>query len=428
MERLRMERLKMKIFPKMLGLIVAIILFTAINIFADQDEQWKYSKEVTYENKEEVKAIYLDEEVYPHAKKDLSDIRLINDKNEFVPYYVYNRFISTSSEEYTEYTSKEILSFMKNNNYYADYEVKPIDENTDVIGNIIMLEVPKDTFYKEVEILGSHDNKTWEKITSDIVYNINGQSKTQVPLEGDYKYLYYRVISVGDTGETPISHLTLIYDYTESTYEQYKKSKKIEYKVEVDKVKKETIVKIHNKDSLRISNIQLKSSNDFNRKYNIYAANNEEEKVQQIAMGSIYKFSLEEIKIEDMNIPLKETIDDMIAPEYLEIVIKDQDDKPIDIEEIEITYYIDKIVFKTNDSKGIKLLFGNALAKKPNYDISSYIVEIEKSKQEMANLLGLVEREVEEITVKTSFNFKWILNISVIVISGLLVIVILKKK
>jgi len=414
--------------PKIFGLVGGLILCLASSVSADNGDQWKYSKEATYENSEEVKAIYLDEEVYAHAQKDLSDIRLINEKNEFVPYYIYNGFIGENTKEYVAYPGEEILSFMKTNDYYADYEIKPINVNTDVIGNVIILEVAKDSFYKEVKILGSHDNKTWDNIQTDIIYNVNGQSKTHVPLGGNYKYGYYRIISVNDTTEIPISHITLIYDHTEATYEQYKNSKVIDYKVETNKEEKETIVKIHNKDSLKISNIKLKSGDDFNRDYQIYVVNEAGEKVEQITKGTIYKFSLEEFKIEDMDISLKETMEEFIVPEYLQIVIKDRDDKPITIEAIEIEYYIDKIVFKTNDTKGIKLLFGNALAQKPIYDISTYRVEMEQSKQETAKLLNLVEREANDLKDKNSLDFKWILNACVVVISGLLVIVILKKK
>lgn len=418
----------MKKVPKILGLIVGFIFCLATNTLADNPEQWRYSKEVTYENKEGVKAFFLDEEVYSYAKKDLSDIRLINEKNEYVPYYIYNGFINQNTKEYVEYASQEILYYMKENDYYTDYKIKPINENTDIIGNIIVLEVPKDSFYKEVKVLASHDNKSWENIQTDIIYNINGQSKFHIPLDGNYKYAYYRIISLNDMGEVPISRLTLIYDHTEETYEQYKKSKTMDYKVEVDKEAKETIVTVHNKDGLRMNNIKLKSNDDFNRDYQIYLVNEVGERIQQMTQGTIYKFSLEEFKIENMDISLRETMGEFIAPEYLQLVIKDRDDKPINIEAVEIEYHVDKIVFKTNDSKEIKLLYGNELAQKPSYDISAYIVEMEQSNQERAQLLGLALREVEGLKDEKSFDFKWILNASVVVISGLLVIVILKKK
>lgn len=418
----------MKKILKIAGLVFTMALLLASSIFGDSEGQWQYSKEITYDNKEDVKAIYLDEEVYSYAKRDLSDLRLINEKNEFVPYYIYNGFLGSSREEYVTYEGEEILSFMKDNDYYVDYEISPKKDNEDVMGNKLDIEVFKDSFYKEVKILGSYDNKAWETIKTDIIYNINGQSKTHINLDGDYKYLYYRVISLKDASAVPINHLTLIYDYIESTYEEHTKSKKIDHKIEINKEEKETVVKIHNKDRLRISNIRLKSSDDFNRKYTVYTATEEGERSQQITQGSIYKFKLEAFEAQDMTIPLRETIEQFIAPEYLQVVIQDRDDKPIDIKEIEIDYAIDKLVFKSSDPSGIQLLFGNELARKPDYDISSYITEMEKSKQETGKLLELVERKVEEVPEGTSFNFKLILNIAVVIISGLLVVVILKKK
>ncbi len=414
--------------PKILGLIVMAILIVSSSVFADAADQWGYSKEVVYDNQEEVKAIYLDEEVYPYAKKDLSDIRLINEKNEYIPYYIYNGYRSGHTEQYMTYPGVEILSFMKDNDYYVDYEISPKEKNEDIIANKLDIEVDKDSFYKEIKILASYDNKTWDTIKTDIIYKINGQSKTIISLEGDYKYPYYRIISVSDMAELPISHLTLIYDQIESTYDKHKKSKAIDYELEIKKETKETIVKIHNKQRLKISNIKIQSNNDFNRKYDVYMTNKEGEEIQKITEGSIYKFKLETFDVEDMTISLEDTIEDFIAPEYLEVIIKDRDDQPIAIEAIEIDYYIDKLVFKSNDAKGIQLLFGNELATKPDYDISNYIGEMEKSKQEKAELLDLVQRDIKQSQEEAGLDFKLILNIAVVIISALLVIIILKKK
>ena len=417
----------MRRFPKILGLLVMAIFYLCISVLADDMDGWKYSKEVVYGNSDEVKAIYLDEEVYSHANKDLSDIRLINKKDEFIPYYIYNSFLSRSTKEQEVYLATEILSFMKNNDYYVDYQINSKIANTDIIANLLMLDIAEDNFYKEIKVLGSYDNKNWENIMTDIVYSVNGQNKTELALGDDYKYLYYRMISLSDTSGIPINGVKLVYDHVESSYEIYNRSKTIGYELEIDKEAKETNVKIPNKEGLRISNIKIKSKDEFNRDYKVYASNEEWQKEWQIAQGKIYKFKLEEFQAQDLNITLQETMEEYISPEYLQIVISDNDNNPINIDEIEVEYHVDKIVFKTKDADGIRLLFGNELAGKPSYDISSYIMEIEKSKQEIGDLLQLENRGSIAIP-KTNIDFKLVLNISIVMISGLLVAIIIKKR
>ncbi len=235
------------------------------------------------------------------------------------------------------------------------------------------------------------------------------------------------MISLSDTSGIPINGVKLVYDHVESSYEIYNRSKTIGYELEIDKEAKETNVKIPNKEGLRISNIKIKSKDEFNRDYKVYASNEEWQKEWQIAQGKIYKFKLEEFQAQDLNITLQETMEEYISPEYLQIVISDNDNNPINIDEIEVEYHVDKIVFKTKDADGIRLLFGNELAGKPSYDISSYIMEIEKSKQEIGDLLQLENRGSIAIP-KTNIDFKLVLNISIVMISGLLVAIIIKKR
>lgn len=411
----------------LLLVILAFLLSSTMNVFADSQNQWKYSKEVYFENQEDVKAIYLDEDIYRYAKEDLSDLRLINEKNEFIPYYIYNRFLSTNKAEYTKYIGKEVLSFMKDNNYYIDYEISSIKENMDVIGNKLDFNVLKDSFYKEVQIFGSYDNKSWENIKSDIIYRVNGIEKLAISLDDTYKYRYYRIVSVNDTSGVAINNMSLVYDDNEAIYEEYKGFKEIDHEVEVNKESNETILNIHNRDRLRINSIRIISKDDFNRSYKLYITNGEGEKLKEVRSGEIYRLNLNQVKAENTSIQIGGTTGEFITSEHLQVVIKDRDDYPINIEGVEISYYIDKMVFKSNDTDKIHILFGNEEASKPHYDISTYIEEIEKVKQENTTLSDLVEKVIEEKGQEKNFEFKWILNISVLLISGLLIILIIRK-
>ncbi len=407
--------------------ILVLLMSSTISIFADSQNQWQYSKEVYFENQEEVKAIYLDEDIYRLAKEDLSDVRLIDEKNEFIPYYIYNRFLSASKVEYTEYKGKEVHTFMKDNNYHIDFEISAIAENMDALGNSLKLDVVKDSFYKDLHIFGSYDNKSWESIKLDAIYRVNGIEKLTVSLDDTYKYLYYRIVSKNDTSGVAINSLSLVHDVDEAIYDEYKGLKKVDHRVEVNTEGKETIINIHNEDKLKIDSVRIATDGDFNRSYVLYITNEKGERLREAGRGEIYRLDLGQFKIENTSIQIAVNRESFIASEHLQVVIEDKDDYPISIKGIDISYYIDKMVFKSNDADKIHIIFGNAEATKPYYDINAYIEEIEKVKQESTTLAGLVVNEIEEKPQEKSFEFKWLLNISVLLISGLLFIVIIRK-
>ena len=409
-------------------LLVSFFLITiTINILAVGENRWRYSKEIYHNNREEVKAVYLDEEIYKFAKDDLSDLRLINDKNQFIPYYIYNRFLSGNKTEYTHYDGTEILSFKKNNNYYSDFQIVSNKENVDVVGNKLSFNVSRESFFKEIEILGSYDNKSWVNIKSDIIYKVQGVEKLSVSLEESYKYQYYRIVSINDATGVPIHNISLVYDENEATYEEHIGIKEIEYKLEANKEAKETNIKIHNNNKLKIKSIRIITKDDFNRSYKLYTANSGGTELKEIKRGEIYRLNLQQFKLENTIIQIGGSTGGFISAEALQIAIQDRDDYPINISGVEIIYYVDKLVFKSKDNDKLYILFGDDKATKPYYDISTYIEEMEKIRQEKTTLSELIERPFEGEESRNSFELKWILNISVLLISGILIIIILRK-
>ena len=407
---------------------VSLLLISSTNyIFGESQNQWKYSKEVYFENQEEVKAIYLDEDIYRLAKEDLGDLRLIDENNNFIPYYIYNSFLSGNKAEYAEYEGKEALSFIKDNDYYIDFKISSVKENTDVLGNMLKLDVLKDSFYKDLQVFGSYDNKSWESIRQDTIYRVNGIEKLTISLENSYKYHYYRIVSKNDASGVAINSMSLVYDVKEAIIDEYKGFKNVEHRVQVNKESNETIININNKDKLRIDSIRLVTEGDFKRSYILYITNEQGERLREAGRGELYSFNLGKYKAENTSLQIGGISESYISSEYLQVVIKDRDDYPISIKGVGISYYIDKMVFKSKNAKKLYIMFGNQEATKPYYDINAYIEEIEKVKQENTTLAGLIESEIDEKEQAKTFELKWILNISVLLISGLLIILIIRK-
>lgn len=283
---------------KKILVIPIIMLFFSINIFANKNiDDYRFSKKINYSYDNEYKSFFLDEEIYRYVKDDFSDIRIVNDENEFVPYYIFNKY---------------------------------------------------------------------SKKTKNADFNINIENN-------------------------------------------------------------DTVILINNKNHLDINDIKVISQDDFKRNYEIYYKNGKYEEFNKVDSGQIYRINLENHKEQKNNIMLDYFLKYHIKPDSIKIVIHNEDDRPININNIKINYYVDKVVFKKDDNKKYKVLFKREYSKTPSYDIQSYKNYIEKEDQEVCTLSNLIETNIKNKKENKQINYKLILNIVVILISLILVTVIMKK-
>jgi len=285
---------------KILTISIVILFFSLYIVsFANENiDDWRFSKEIYYSDDNEYKSFFLDEEIYRYVKEDLSDIRIVNEKNEFVPYYMFNK----------------------------------------------------------------NSKKT-------------RQAKFEISLEN-----------------------------------------------------KDTLILIKNKNHLNINYIKIISQDDFKRNYDIYYKNNKYEEFIKVDSGKIHRINLKNYKEEKNIIMLDFFSKYIIKPNTIKIIIHNKDDRPINIENINMNYYIDKIVFKKDTTSKYKVLFGSESATSPSYDIENYKNYIEKENQGICTLSDLTEKnENNKEKGYKKINHKLILNVTVILISLILVMIIMRR-
>lgn len=403
--------------------IFSIIIFLLFNIisFAQEDVAgWRYYKEIEVLDKSEYKTFFLDKEVYKHSKNNLGDIRIINEKNEFVPFYIHNEYLAKREETKINYNANEILSFIKENNQYTDFKIIPIKDDEDILGNQLIFDIIKDYFMKNVAVYGGYDSKKWEFIKNDYLYRTDTEEKLSINLDENYKYNYYRIVFLNDIQNTNIKGLNLVFDKKKVIYESYQKEENVEFK-EKSEGRYTTII-IDNKDRLKINNIKINSKDDFKREYTLKCKDKDGEAIM-VGGGEIYQIKLKSFNIEESNINIDYPT---IIPDTINIQINNQDNLPINIEDIKISYYTDKVVFKGTKRK-YKILFDNEFVRRPNYDIEDYKNYIEKEDQEICKISTLHEQENKSTEENKQINYKWILNIVIIFISIGMILLIIKK-
>lgn len=350
-------------------------------------EKVTVSRTINIDGSNKYVSVYLDEAVYRYTADDLSDIRIIDDKNNYIPYYIYNEktYIYHDKELYTGSIEER---FIKGNKEYYDIAVEQ-EENRDRILSYLEFEIVGSNFASSVTMQGSYDGNAWEVINNGgeaQLYKVATGSQMRFYFDRPVKYSYFRMSMPRQIEEITISKVNAVFENTAYQLQSLSKDKKSQYEMVTDEEKKLSTITIDNKDRLRVTRFVLNIAGIFNRGYTLYGIDNNGMKIA-IDTGTIYST---DISAENSKIPIDVQNDQIF--ECFIIEIANLDDQPIEVNQIDEIYSIDKLVFEGSKGKQYTLIYGDKTLTMPQYDISHYIEDIEALAHNMGSL-GNVELE-----------------------------------
>ncbi len=378
----------------------------------------------------------LDNDIYRESN-NLSDIRIVNSKDEFVPYYIDSGYDETVTVEGNRYHGEKIAEFYKNNDCHIDFKVDTsvegiddIDDTDgirDIVVNYIDINIDRSIstgsgsgsgsgsgFARDIQIYGSYDSLKWDYIKDDNIYFIsNSNHKLTVSFGSELKYQYYKIVVLDNIGRdsTRIKNIEVYKEKEDKNKYLYELNRNIEYTlnsyVDNNTNKNKTDILLNNKDKLKIYNVNIEYEYGevphFHRNYLLYCDDS-------IVNGSYISDFNNTINIASRNIQDKQ----------IKIEIDDGDDSPIKITGINIDYYVDRLVFNAKESEKYKILVGNSGVEEPHYDI--VYQKHEHDAKEQVSLGGLIERgDFKESDTKDKIT----LNVVVIITSIALAIIII---
>lgn len=392
-----MRKQKMKI-----SLAVLFVLVLSTSAFANTG---------TIENNgdNKYKSVRLTPEIYNNANADLSDI-LIKDKNgENVPYFINTSYM-TIYKESASYPMTLINSYVRNDDFYFDYEVDRLSDG-DTIATSIEVATYDADFAKKIELFGSYDNIHWDKVQDDTLYSVDGKTKMEITFSSPKKYTNYRFKLDNNLERISFSYVKLNYSRTKSEKGYFAES--IKPKFTTEEKDKQTFINIEGLKNLRLGEIMIETDSMFKRTASASFGVNKE----------IYNLSFGDTTYTDTAIPLgwQTSQDDILT-----VTIQNYDDKPIDIAGITVTYYADELVFEGKAGETYTLDFGVDVTKKaPVYDIAAYKDEILKGDIDVLSLKDIKITEAAKEELPKQYDFKVIFNVVVVIIAILLGFVIL---
>ncbi|AZB41031.1 DUF3999 family protein [Bacillus sp. FJAT-42376] len=387
-----------------------------------EKDTWKFAKNIEIQNEGKYQSLFLDEEVYSGAREDLGDVRIVNEKGQTVPYYMKNGYGNVSEQE-TVYSSEPLPGREENGNTLYDFKMIQDEKNTDIVGETLKADLPDQPFLKKTQVLGSYDGLKWEPVTEDTLYNTGEVKKDTIDLGMAMKYTYYRVKILDNAEKINLPGLSLIHSETRESFKEFSKQKTPEFTAA--EKGKQTVITIENKQRLKIAKVSVNAAGNFRRTVEIEEGSGLP--VSLSGEAELYRADFKDTRI--LNTDL--TFQSPSSAGKITITISNEDNAPLDLQGITITYLVDELVFEKKSAGPYQLLYGSKNAQIPQYDIEEFRSFIEKESVSEATLGSSIKRPQkaapkEEKQVQW-FQTEWVFNTIIALISVLLIVFILQK-
>jgi len=421
----------MKFLKKfLLGTIYFIFLFLIFNlVFADFDiKKWKYQKEIKVKNifSPTYVLLPLDNQVFENANPNLSDIRIIADDKEEIPFKL---LIEKEYYQKEFYPAKILnLGFIP-----AKYQSFIVDlQKEGILHNQIKILTTSKNFKREVVIEGSNDQENWFVLNDKgKIYDYSPplyefvQRKTTINYpESTYRYLKVKIIL---KGENPLKIVGVeVYKIEKKPAKKVNYSAKIIDKGVNEKYKTSFIIVDLKHKGLPSNSLKIKTS-DFNFSREIALEGSNDKKTWKVIKHRdiIFSFSTPKFTGSKLEIDYPES-----NFRYLKLTIFNKDNKPINITGVSVSGILRKLLFKYEPSKTYKLYYGNSKAYYPEYDIEALFPYLEIKGLSQATLGNQIKNPLfEKISPPPSpftERYPWLLPLVLIIIVLILLWLIIR--
>jgi len=300
------------------------------------------------------------------SSSNFSDIRILNENKEEIPYQISTR----SPETYREEIPVRILNLSrtkKNESYFMG-----ILEKTPVLYNTIDILTEEHNFYRQVKVFGSMDGLNWNLIRGDAVifdYSQEGNLRHTTITFNDSNYRQLGILIINDDRpHLKIKGLKVFHIRTDTAQEAVISSQIS--RIEDDKKNKQSILIVGISSAYPADKISLSTSDrNFQRKVEVFVKNNRNEWIKWHE-DIIFNFDTERVKDSKLSITFPE-----ISANDIKIIIHNYDSPALKSPEIAISGYKKVVIFKTDVKQRYYFFWGNPLAKPPHYDISELVAK-----------------------------------------------------
>jgi hypothetical protein len=389
-----------------------VLLSVAIASAATSLKSWGCYKTIQVEGKNQYKAIWLDPDVYRYTD-DLADLRVVDAKGVFIPYFIQNGYLLEQTERQT-LEGRLLKKFRKKNDGYFDFQVIRKVPQRDPVGDGLRLDLPPGNFYKEITVYGSYDGNTWQEAVSGSIYRVDELLKDVIQFENQQKYGYYRLVIHNNLENIEPDGVELFGENSSREWREYQK--KVDLKYKLAQKKRETWIIVENPNRLQLKQLRLEVAGNFKRSFQV--SDSDDNQIATIN-SVIFNLQFRDFKITDKTI----VFDKPTTIAKLQIKIFNNDDQPLPIKKITADYLIDRVVFAAQGTPPYRLYFNNPKAERPRYDIREYAEHIIKEPLDFGSLTGL-QRSGAAVPSGKAPDYSLIFNLVIAFVSLVMVAIL----
>lgn len=366
-------------------IFVFTLLFPIMAIAAFNVEKWRYFKDISVSG-EGIQKVSLDDEVFSFAKENLSDLRIVNGKNEDVPYKLA---VSRDKKERAEYYPKMI------NNSFVDGKSQVILEleegNREI--NRLRIITPSENFKGNAKISGSDDMENWGVLGEDIyIYdytdkkgNFKSQNTTVNFPSSIFKFLKVEISNIEESS-IKISSIEAI-KYVEEKKREIAKEPKFTINTNKEEKVSEIVLDMGISGIPAVGMAFDAADENFNRTVLIYSSN-DNNKWRYRGNGYVFRYNTPKFRGENLKLDFTN-----IGDRYIKAVIQNKDDQPLDVSGVLVFAEYKEIVFRASYTEVYMLYYGNEKAEFPQYDFDKYFEYLDLDNYSEATLSSQKKNE-----------------------------------
>jgi hypothetical protein len=243
---------------------------------------------------------------------------------------------------------------------------------------------------------------------NDNIYSVQNAEKSVVELPKMLKFNYYRIKAVSDMDNFKFDRMDAQYNNVKYIQDKFEKNATLKYNIKSDSSK--TYIEIDNSSRLKINGVKLDIEGNFKRDYRVNATLQNPDPIV-ISSGYLYNLNFKNFNVSNTYIN-----NFFASAQKLQIVIFNNDDKPLKIKDVQVNYAIERIVFDGSQGGPYRLYFENQNALKPQYDIEEYRSHIEKESQDECTL-GKLNAMNNSKSQDKSPDYRKAFNVVIILVS-----------
>ena len=367
---------------KKIILISCLFLSAAFVVQADFSVQdWQYKKSLLGTSSG-LAEVFLDNEVFAGAAKNLADIRVVDSSKQEVPY----KLITVKNEEGRKNYSPKMIN---KSVVVGKYSSVILDlGQRGIITNSLTIQTSSENFQRNVTVFGSDNQTGWNILKANAyVYDYTdkrgGMKSQDTSVSFPDSVFQFLKIEISDSDNNPVAiNSVSVNQYAQKNAEQFSIASELEAVQDTSK-KTTTLIADMGQSGIPANKISLLSSGEnFNRGANVYSANDKNSSDwQYIGQGYIFRYNTPKFVGENTALDINETTN-----RYIKIIVYNNDNAPLNFSGAKIFATQRELIFQAQADKKYELYYGNAKAVSPKYDLDQYLKYFDLSSAQKISL------------------------------------------